>query len=204
MRRTGVIGTDLAAEANMHHTAGTRDHRRALRSFLRCGRVLLEAKSGLPHGQWQAWVRGNLVFSLRRAERYMFLARGAKNDTVSFLKLEELWAEACGRFPRRPKPAPGSRSGPSATVPFPYGTRNAASADAESPLPTVLQLPGAPEDGYDRPAAPTQADERAALAEEVAWRLRNIRTHSRRLALPPAFEAVWAAIDRLPHSKNDD
>jgi hypothetical protein len=47
------------------------------------GEKLIEAKSQLPHGQWQAWVKGNFSLSPSHATRYMAFARataGAQND----------------------------------------------------------------------------------------------------------------------------
>ena len=39
------------------------------------GRLLLEAKGKIKHGQWKKWVKANCPFSVRSAETYMKLAR---------------------------------------------------------------------------------------------------------------------------------
>ena len=38
---------------------------------VQCGKLLLERKRSLPHGSWLPWIKENLPFSSRTAERYI-------------------------------------------------------------------------------------------------------------------------------------
>src|SRR5271166_5887057 len=58
------------------------------------GHFLKQQKDKLEHGQWVPWVKDNLAFDVRTAQRYMKLYDnrqfiGEKNDTLSFLSLTE-------------------------------------------------------------------------------------------------------------------
>ena len=65
---------DLANRINEEHEAFQDAMRAGLQHALRAGEFLIEAKSGLPHGDWQPWVLENCVFSDRTARAYMRLA----------------------------------------------------------------------------------------------------------------------------------
>jgi len=46
----------------------------AVRHATHAGELLLRAKAGVGHGQWQKWQRDNLKFSPRTAQLYMYFA----------------------------------------------------------------------------------------------------------------------------------
>jgi hypothetical protein len=85
---------DLAALAhaiNAAHIAGEAAARRGLEHFREAGEKLQKAKAQCGHGKWTDWLKKNLKFSPRRAQRYMALA---KCDVTS--DLEEQWRVISG------------------------------------------------------------------------------------------------------------
>ena len=87
------ITTTTAAEINRHHDLARSKATEAMNHAMEAGKLLLEAKAGLEHGAWSAWLQSNVMVTPRQAQRYMALAQGkplpirmiAKNYTVSYL-----------------------------------------------------------------------------------------------------------------------
>jgi hypothetical protein len=76
----------LAAEINRDHAAGEESTRRGLEHFRAVGEALLKAKKLVGHGQWLAWLKTNVHFSSRQAQRYMNMAEEwGKCDMMSHL-----------------------------------------------------------------------------------------------------------------------
>jgi hypothetical protein len=67
--------TDLAHRINETHHLAMRHADEAVAQAIACGKMLLEAKSTVPHGQWLPWLRQNVTFGERSAQGYMRLAR---------------------------------------------------------------------------------------------------------------------------------
>jgi hypothetical protein len=87
---------DLAARINAEHEAVIHAIGRGLDHAINCGRLLIEAKAQLEHGQWLPWLRDHCPASLpeRTASHYMRLARGAseleaKSATVADLSVRD-------------------------------------------------------------------------------------------------------------------
>jgi len=59
------------------HRATVGAARTAIEHAIECGRLLAEAKALMRHGEWLSWVRGNLTFGVRQAQKYMRLAERA-------------------------------------------------------------------------------------------------------------------------------
>jgi Protein of unknown function (DUF3102) len=83
---------DLAARIKAEHDAVGHALKRGLEHAIAAGRLLIEAKEQLAHGQWLPWLRDHCQVSERMAQRYMLLARhapelSAKSDTVSDLTI---------------------------------------------------------------------------------------------------------------------
>jgi hypothetical protein len=89
---------DLAACAtaiNRHHGLATKRADQAIHHASEAGRLLLQIKAALPHGEFQQWFRReNVRVSVRQAQRYMSAAMGkppllktlaSKSDTMSHL-----------------------------------------------------------------------------------------------------------------------
>ncbi|HRP94893.1 MAG TPA: DUF3102 domain-containing protein [Rhodocyclaceae bacterium] len=104
-RARGVIGihqhctTDsTAADIERHHQLALRHASTAVEHAREAGRLLLEVKATLQHGEWLGWLTAHVSVSPRQAQRYMRAAQGkslpaprllpSKNDTVSHLTLD--------------------------------------------------------------------------------------------------------------------
>jgi len=62
--------------------------RQCLADALEVGRLLKEQKAELGHGEWLPWLKENVSFNVRTAQRYMNLHENRdrlKNDSVSYL-----------------------------------------------------------------------------------------------------------------------
>ncbi len=83
----------LADRINAEHEACHASMQKGLEHALKAGTLLLEAKAGLPHGEWLPWLGKNCPdISERTAQRYMRLAEnlddlGAKSATVADLTM---------------------------------------------------------------------------------------------------------------------
>lgn len=66
---------ELADEANHYAAQGDACFKQGLNFYFATGRRLIEAKSRLPHGQWQPWLNDNFFASTDTAENYMKLVR---------------------------------------------------------------------------------------------------------------------------------
>lgn len=84
----------LASEINEAHDAFESTARRAVEHFIECGTKLLKVKASLGHGNFTNWMKANLTFGIRTAQRYMQAAERpklrTKNDTVSFLTISAM------------------------------------------------------------------------------------------------------------------
>jgi len=73
--RNEVALSDLASRIRATHAAVTEAARTATRHAIECGGLLIEAKSGVPHGAWLPWLEEHCQLSDRTAQAYMRLAR---------------------------------------------------------------------------------------------------------------------------------
>ena len=96
------IAIDYAERISHHHKIAREHADQAIHHAAEAGKLLLEVKNALPHGQFNDWIAKNLAVSERQAQRYMSIARGepvpirsiaSKTDTVSLLPVEKSrWA----------------------------------------------------------------------------------------------------------------
>jgi hypothetical protein len=78
----------LAADIRALHAGIRRSAEQAARDTIEAGKLLIEAKAGLAHGEWESWLRQNCDLSARTARRYMAIARsGLKPAVVADLGL---------------------------------------------------------------------------------------------------------------------
>jgi hypothetical protein len=94
------IPSDLdatASEINAHHVAAGKNADAAICHARAAGRLLLDVKAALPHGQFIPWCRENLKVSARQAQRYMAAFQGkppplktlaSTSDTMSHLPVQ--------------------------------------------------------------------------------------------------------------------
>jgi Protein of unknown function (DUF3102) len=93
-KKSMQLKVNIAAEINYHHQTAIQQADEAVRHAEAAGKLLLEVKESLPHGEFGKWVDTNVTVSMRQAQRYMAVAQGkpvpvralgSKNDTVSHL-----------------------------------------------------------------------------------------------------------------------
>ena len=79
----------LAAEIVAAHDDVRAFEAKALERSITAGRLLIEAKECVGHGKWLHWLKANVTFTERTAQRYMRLATAASNPTcrVVFKKM---------------------------------------------------------------------------------------------------------------------
>jgi hypothetical protein len=68
----------LAAAINCAHDRAQASARSAIEAAIECGRLLLEAKAPVAHGEWLPWIEANLSFGGRQARKYMRVAANAQ------------------------------------------------------------------------------------------------------------------------------
>jgi hypothetical protein len=61
----------LVSEIKRTHLDATKTAKIALKKIFRVGFLLVQAKSRVEHGEWEDWVRLNLPFGERQAQKYM-------------------------------------------------------------------------------------------------------------------------------------
>jgi hypothetical protein len=74
--RTGLGLADLAQRINDAHEQVVDSARTTLERAIACGKLLLEAKELVPHGEWAAWIENNFRGSARSSQAYMRVANG--------------------------------------------------------------------------------------------------------------------------------
>ena len=84
-----VLAT-VAAEIEEHHVAAETLAAEAVAHAVEAGKLLIEVKAALPHGQFGQWIAANVSVSARQAQRYIAAAQGRKpttikSDAVSYL-----------------------------------------------------------------------------------------------------------------------
>ena len=78
----------LADDIRTLHRSISRNAEQIARDAVEAGKALIEAKSLLPHGEWEAWLADHVAISSRTARNYMRLARsGLDIGTVADLGL---------------------------------------------------------------------------------------------------------------------
>jgi hypothetical protein len=89
---------DLAARIRAEHEAAQSALRSAVSHAVEAGKLLIEAKKTVGHGNWAAWIKDNCEFSERAARGYMRLARelpkleDGKRQRVADLSLRDALA----------------------------------------------------------------------------------------------------------------
>jgi hypothetical protein len=68
--------TDLAIRINAEHKAASEALTQGLQRAIAAGRLLIEAKAAIPHGEWLSWLASNCAVSERTAQAYMRVAKG--------------------------------------------------------------------------------------------------------------------------------
>ena len=105
------IRVTIANEINSHAEQATAKANEAMNHAIEAGKLLLEVKASLAHGQFGEWLETNVKVSARQAQRYMAAAEckpvpirslSSKYDTVSHLTkipLESIRTDALTDWP---------------------------------------------------------------------------------------------------------
>ena len=112
---------DLAVKIDAAHRAAKTAIQNALANAVRCGELLIQAKSQVPHGEWLAWLERQTSVSERTAQAYMRLARKLKSadpQRVADMSVREALAAIATPKPE-PKPQPRATAAPVAAEPNP-------------------------------------------------------------------------------------
>ena len=83
-----ITTNSRAAQINKLHGSIMANARQCLADAFEAGRLLTEQKAELGHGEWLLWLKENVSFNVRTAQRYMNLHENRdrlKNDSVSYL-----------------------------------------------------------------------------------------------------------------------
>jgi len=102
-----AVPTPLAAELetlshriNEAHEAAAAAVSKGIGHAIECGRLLIEAKAKVPHGEWLPWLEANCTVGARMARHYMRLARHSdqlNRKRVSDFSVREAIAEITKR-----------------------------------------------------------------------------------------------------------
>jgi hypothetical protein len=96
----------LAARIKAEHEACDTAMKRGLQHAVAAGRMLIEAKALLKHGQWLLWLRDHCQISERSAQRYMEVAPHATDDQdeAKSDNPADLTTDTAADAPETPKP----------------------------------------------------------------------------------------------------
>jgi hypothetical protein len=80
IERTGMnnVTTTAAAEIERHHRLASEHANAAIEHAVEAGRLLLQVKTQLMHGEWLPWLKANVEVSPRQAQRYIVAFAGRK------------------------------------------------------------------------------------------------------------------------------
>jgi len=97
----------LAGTINDTHAAAGASFRAGVQHAMEAGRLLIEAKEQVGHGEWLPWLRANCEFSERTAQAYMRVAKRAGEleaspQRVADLPLREALALLAAPQPQEP------------------------------------------------------------------------------------------------------
>lgn len=70
------LQTTIATEINRHHELASLRADEAVHHAIEAGKLLLQVKASMPHGQFLRWLEKNIGVSDRQARRYMAAAQG--------------------------------------------------------------------------------------------------------------------------------
>jgi DUF3102 family protein len=71
---TKILTTTISDQINIEHQACMRAAEKALEHAMQCGDLLIEAKAGCKHGEWQGWLEEHFESSPQTARVYMRVA----------------------------------------------------------------------------------------------------------------------------------
>lgn len=134
--------TDLARQIEAEHRAAVDAAHNAIERASACGRLLIQAKARVGHGQWLAWVAAHLSFGDRQARKYMQLAQHCDQIGLENADLTLDGALALIAAQRRETPAaPTTASDPAVPARTPAAGTPAAPASRPPTRPASQAAP---------------------------------------------------------------
>ena len=85
-------------QINTHHTNAMKKASDAVESAIAAGKLLLEAKSKVPHGTLTDWLKTHIDVSERQAQRYMAAAKGKKVNILELAGKNDMMSDLEGRI----------------------------------------------------------------------------------------------------------
>jgi hypothetical protein len=70
------ITINIVNDINRHHELFRLRANEAIKHAVEAGKLLLQAKEAIPHGQWLPWLEKHIAVTPRQAQRYMQVAQG--------------------------------------------------------------------------------------------------------------------------------
>lgn len=71
-----ALSPTIAADIDRHHAAARAAATEAVNHAMEAGKLLLQVKASLGHGEWLSWLAANVKVSARQAQRYIAVAEG--------------------------------------------------------------------------------------------------------------------------------
>ncbi|OUM01653.1 DUF3102 domain-containing protein [Variovorax sp. JS1663] len=71
-----ALRLNIASDINRHHELACLRADEAINHAAEAGKLLLEVKAALKHGEWLPWLEENIFVSARQVQRYMQVAQG--------------------------------------------------------------------------------------------------------------------------------
>ena len=133
---------DLARQIEAEHRAAVDAAHNAIERASACGRLLIQAKARVGHGQWLAWVAAHLSFGDRQARKYMQLAQHRDQIGLENADLTLDGALALIAAQRRETPAAPTRaSNPAVPARTPAAGMHASPASRTQTRPASQAAP---------------------------------------------------------------
>ena len=85
----------LAKQIDASHKKARKAEWSGLPDVRKTGQLLQKVKAQLKHGKWEPWVEKNCAFTIREAQRYMFVAKHYKAIQASKTKKKKLSLREC-------------------------------------------------------------------------------------------------------------
>lgn len=130
------LTTTIVSAIQHHHRAATAAAGVAIRHAIEAGRLLIEAKAAMPHGDFGPWVESECGIGYRTARRYMRAAAkwGAMPET-EWPAVANLAKALTGLTPATPRAPGGSRR--SAKPPLPTTAAGVPGSSGALPRSTL-------------------------------------------------------------------
>ncbi len=91
--------TALASDINRHHENACLRADEAINHAMAAGKLLLQAKAAVPHGEWLGWVGANIRVTPRQVQRYIAAALGKPLPLRAIKGIEAAYTTSVSHLP---------------------------------------------------------------------------------------------------------